>query len=140
MGALTEALGKTKKSTFGKIPTRGNFGKKKSYIKKKSKKHLATPDERDQLEWMKEANFPCFICGRYDRNQNHHLKLNETEKIHNSSCRKDHTKLVPVCWEHHFGDVASFHGNRKGLEKLYTKESLLIISGKYRENYLDFTS
>ena len=114
------------------------FNTRKHHLKKKSEKSLATPDERNQLSWMKEADLPCFFCGGYDRNQNHHLKFNETEKIHNSSCKKDHTKLVPVCNEHHFGSVASFHGNRKGLEELYTKESLLIISGKYRENYLEF--
>ena len=121
---------------FGKRPSRGSFGKNRKTLKKKSAKKLATDDELDYLQYMKDMDFPCFICDKHDRNQNHHLRFDDTDRLHTSSGVRDHTLLVPVCWEHHYGKEASFHGSKYGLAKRYTKEKLISISRKYYEDYL----
>lgn len=134
MGVLSKSQGKEKVKTFGKIPSRGDFGKKKSYIKKKSVKSLASSEDKDYLEWLKNQEYCCFVCGKINFNDPiewHHVKLRSSDK-------KDHTRLIPLCGaEHHrLGKDLSPHGSPKKWRETYTIESQLLYAEKIHKQYL----
>ncbi len=102
MGILSDSLGKKKELGFGKRPSKGSFGKKKSFIKPK---RITTDDEKAYLNWYKEIYQVCFICGKFATDR-HHIKLRSTDK-------KNHKRLLPLCREHHMGSEFSPHGTPK---------------------------
>jgi len=71
-----------------KAPT---FGTKKSVIKKKSN---TSKEDKSYLKWFSNQDIPCFVCGTLLNVDGHHIKRDSTS-------RKDHTKLLPLCKYHH---------------------------------------
>jgi len=133
---------------FGKKPSSGSFGKnktssekkelfnhssikpktakvsKRKIIKKKSEKNLATPEEKEFLDWLKEdfqyEKYPCFVCNNLNTNDSiewHHVKKY-------SSDAKNHKRLIPLCGnEHHrLGTTLSPHGTPKKWRETYSME------------------
>ena len=87
------------------------FGKKKSIFKKKSR---VEQNDLDYLKWAKQQPLECFVCGN-NQTQLHHIKKNSTDK-------KNHKELLPLCVEHHLGNVLSPHGTPSKFRETYTME------------------
>ena len=87
------------------------FGKKKSVFKKKAK---VLSDDRDYLSWLKDNDVvksQCFVCGS-DNVQFHHIKRDSTDK-------KDHKRVIPLCSKHHTGWELSPHGTPARWREVY---------------------
>ena len=125
MGIFSKANGKAKKSTFGKKPTKWN---------NKGIQRIATDSEVEYLSWLKSQELFCIACGKL-ATELHHLKFDESNKIHTSTAKKDHKLVVPLCCEHHTGNKCSFHGNKKEMAKLFTKDSLIVIANKIYQKW-----
>lgn len=111
-----------------------NSGKKSKGLSKISEKKKASSEDIEYLNYMKSLDLPCAICGGIGE-ELHHLRLDDSDRLHTSSGKRDHKLILPVCREHHTGKEASFHGNKYGLAKLVTKEFLLAIANGYYERY-----
>lgn len=111
MGIFSQANIKgDKKLPFGKRPSKGGFGKKKSYINKKSKKALASKEDREYLQHSKNQELKCWVCGAFAHDR-HHIKEYSSDK-------KNHKQILPLCKKHHTGSELSPHGTpRKWREK-----------------------
>ena len=118
---------KKEKVPFGRRPSKGNFGKKRSALNKKSKKHLATPKERSYLTWFKKQKFSCIVCGSYET-ESHHIKEHSSDK-------KNHFELLPLCREHHTGKNLSPHGTSRLFKKYYPMEKQRKMSKKYYKQF-----
>jgi hypothetical protein len=99
-----------KKPFAGKDKNRSGSKKecvKSERIKKKysaKNKKLITAEDKKYLEWLQFQSFCCFVCGVGSGIEMHHVKKHSVDK-------KDHTKLIPLCIEHHrLGSVLSAHG------------------------------
>ena len=119
---------KEKKIPFGQRPSKGKFGLKKSHIQKKSKKSLATDEDRKYLQWFKEQGFSCMICGSLET-ESHHVKEFSSDK-------KNHKELLPLCREHHTGKKLSPHGTSRLFRKHYPIEKQREIASGYYKEYL----
>ena len=114
------------KSTFGKRPSRGNFGKKISPIKKKP---TTTPEDQAYLSWLNDQHyFTCFVCNQQNGIEWHHVKEHSTDK-------KNHKRLIPLCGvEHHREGSLSPHGTPKLWRATYTmREQNRRADGIYQE-------
>ena len=131
-------LGITKEQQLkqNKIKKEPLFGKKSYNWNNKGIQRITTDDELEYLNWLKSQQLQCIVCGSYAV-ELHHLKLNDSDNIHSSSVAKDHTKIIPICTKHHTGKECSFHGNKKELAKLFTKEALLIIANRLYNEFLE---
>jgi len=94
---------KASNGSFGKGPSQGDFGKEKSVIMPKPK---AKESELSYLQWLHEDaqlhTCLCMVCNRPVQDW-HHIKLNSTDK-------KNHKRLIPLCKAHHVGNTLSPHG------------------------------
>ena len=120
-----------KKDKVKKVLT---FGKKKSCLKKKSKKSLLTKEEQDYLTWLQgRENSVCFVCGKRKFNDDlewHHVK-------NSSSDKKNHFRLIPLCGHlHHRNGDLSPHGNAKRWRETFTLEMQLIYATEIHLEYL----
>ncbi len=111
------------------------FGKKKSCLKKKSKKNLLTKDEQDYLNWLQNREESvCFVCGKRNFNDDlewHHVK-------HSSSDKKNHFRLIPLCGNvHHRNGDLSPHGNAKKWKETFSLELQLKYAAEIYLEYLD---
>lgn len=110
MGIKSQALGISKERLpFGKRPNKGSFGKKRTAIKPK---RIATDEELKYLKWIKSQDLECFVCGSSNVVL-HHIKEKSTDK-------KNHKRLLPLCINHHTGEVFSPHGTPILWRKQYT--------------------
>ena len=122
----------TKKVKKVKVST---FGKKKSCLKKKSKKSLLTKEEQDYLTWLQgRENSVCFVCGKRNFNDDlewHHVK-------NSSSDKKNHFRLIPLCGHlHHRNGDLSPHGNAKRWRETFSLQVQLIYAAEIHLEYLD---
>lgn len=113
MGVKSKALGTEKIPTFGKT-SKGSFGKKKTKWNNKGTKRKTTDKELEYLNWCKEQDLKCIVCNS-NNTQLHHIKRNSSDK-------KDHTKIIPLCLEHHIGNKISPHGAKENFFKRYPWE------------------
>lgn len=94
---------KVSNGDFGKGPSKGSFGKDPSIIKLKPK---AKASELSYLQWLHEDaqlhTCLCMVCDVPVQDW-HHVKLNSTDK-------KNHKRLIPLCKAHHVGRTLSPHG------------------------------
>lgn len=110
MGIKSQALGISKeKPPFGKRTNKGSFGKKRTAIKPK---RIATDEDLEYLEWIRNQGLVCFVCGSSNV-VFHHIKEKSTDK-------KNHKRLLPLCANHHTGEVFSPHGTPILWRKQYT--------------------
>ena len=120
-----------KKDKAKKVST---FGKKKSCLKKKSKKSLLTKDEQDYLTWLQgRENSVCFVCGKRNFNDDlewHHVKNSLSDK-------KNHFRLIPLCGsKHHKNGELSPHGGARKFRETFTYEEQLFYAAKIHLEYL----
>ena len=120
-----------KKDKAKKVST---FGKKKSCLKKKSKKSLLTKEEQDYLTWLQgRENSVCFVCGKRNFNDDlewHHVK-------NSSSDKKNHFRLIPLCGHlHHRNGDLSPHGNAKRWREIFSLEVQMKYATDIYEEYL----
>lgn len=121
-----------KKDKVKKVST---FGKKKSCLKKKSKKSLLTKEEQDYLTWLQgRENSVCFVCGKRDFNDDlewHHVKQSSSDK-------KNHFRLIPLCGHlHHRNGDLSPHGNAKNWKSTFSLEVQLIYAAEIYLEYIN---
>ena len=109
---------------FGKRPSKGSFGKKRISFKPK---RITNDDELAYLNWAKEQDLRCMVCGSMSF-ELHHLKQASSDK-------KVHYKVMPLCREHHTGNKFSIHGTKKDFFEVYTWESQNIIADKLYKKY-----
>ena len=120
-----------KKDKVKKVST---FGKKKSCLKKKSKKSLLTKDEQDYLTWLQgRENSVCFVCGRRNFSDDlewHHVKQTSSDK-------KNHFRLIPLCGHlHHRNGDLSPHGNAKKWKATFSLQVQMEYATDIYEEYL----
>lgn len=78
----------------------------------KNKKRI-TDEEKDFLEWLKNQQLNCFVCGTKNGIELHHVK-------ESSSCRKNHKRVIPLCGvEHHRLGKYAVHVNKKWFFEKY---------------------
>lgn len=111
------------------------FGKKKSCIKKKSKKNLLTKDEQDYLNWLQNREESvCFVCGKRNFNDDlewHHVKYSSSDK-------KNHFSLIPLCGHlHHRNGDLSPHGNAKRWKETFSLEVQIIYAAEIHLEYIN---
>lgn len=87
------------------------FGRKKSILKKK-----ANVDQQDlkYLDWLNKNvhGLTCLVC-KSPNIEWHHVKRDST-------CKKDHKRLIPLCYLHHRVSVEfSAHGTTKLFRETY---------------------
>jgi len=81
----------------------------------KNKKKI-TDEDKDYLEWLQHQNYKCFVCGKQNGIEWHHVKLHSTDK-------KNHKRLIPLCGnEHHRLGELSPHGNPKKWRETFSME------------------
>jgi len=103
----------TKKDKKVKVST---FGKKKSCLKKRSAKNKISKEEKEYLDWLQNQSFSCFVCGKQNGIEWHHVKKFSSDK-------KNHFRLIPLCGgEHHRLGKLSPHGNAKLWRETYSYE------------------
>ena len=113
-------IGITKENQLkhNKKPKVKTFGVNKSFIKKKSTKHLATTHEKAYLSWLHVQEVPCFICEKMGNNiEWHHVKEHSSDK-------KNHLSLIPLCGNecHRLGSY-SVHGNPRWFRDTFPIEA-----------------
>jgi len=83
---------------------------KKSQTKRHGRIRDDTPvsfisNDGEYLTWLHYQQYPCFVCGKQNGIEWHHVKRDSTDK-------KDHKRLIPLCGnEHHRNGKLSPHGN-----------------------------
>jgi len=134
-----------KESTFGKKPFKGKqknrTGNKKVTVARikpkpsaKNVKKLSSEDEA-YLEYLQELDAVCFVCGKKNGIEWHHVKLYSSDK-------KNHKRLIPLCGvEHHrLGMELSAHGTPKKWRETYSMDEQNAyadeIYNKYKEGLL----
>lgn len=102
------------------------FGKKKSILKKVAK---VSQEDLDYLSWVRSLSRPCIVCGSL-LVQWHHVKRDST-------CKKDHKRLLPLCEEHHTeSKELSAHGTPVLFRDVYSMEYQYAYADKLYEFYL----
>ncbi len=124
MGLLSDSLGKKKELPFGQRPSKGSFSKKKSRMKVK---RVTNDSELEYLNWAKNQDLRCMVCGSGDF-QLHHLKRSSSDK-------KNHFMVIPLCLEHHIGKEMSPHGAKKIFFEVYSWEWQVRYSKNLHKNY-----
>lgn len=84
---------------------------------KKIKKEKITDQEKQYLNWLNEnrSTFKCFVCNRSISIEFHHIKNRSTDK-------KVHTKLIPLCMDHHRYNKLSPHNGPKLWRETYSMQ------------------
>ena len=87
---------------------------KPKYNGKNKKK--TTDEDKEYLEWLQHQNYKCFVCGKQNGIEFHHIKEYSTDK-------KNHKRLIPLCGvEHHRLGELSPHGNPKRWRETFSIE------------------
>lgn len=130
MGIFSQANKKEeKKLPFGLRTNKGDFGKKKSYINKKSKKSLASKEGREYLQYSKEQELPCWICGKFAHDRHHPKEFSSDKKVH--------TQILPLCKEHHTGNELSPHGTPRKWREKFPIDFQRKEGDRYYQEYLN---
>jgi len=113
------------------FPTHGRIKDKavstfnrKNPIKKKT---TTTTEEREYLSWLQTIEANCMVCNK-NADHWHHVKLNSTDK-------KNHFELIPLCIDHHVGNELSPHGTPKKWRQKFSMEGQLAKAYYYYELY-----
>jgi len=75
-----------------------------------------TKKEREHLAWV--ASQPCIICGKPPPSECHHVRTVSNRK-------RDHTRVLPLCPDHHRGQMSIHNCKGQFTEKHGTQEYLL---------------
>ena len=82
------------------------------------KKPIANDEEKEYLNWLHEdaqmLKYKCFVCGE-PVEEYHHVKLNSSDK-------KNHKRVLPLCKFHHTDGEPSPHKTAKKFRGLYPME------------------
>lgn len=107
------------------------FGKKRTFLKKSSDKNKITKEEQQYLDWLQNQSYGCFVCGKQNGIEWHHVKKSSTDK-------KNHVRLIPLCRiEHHRLGKLSPHGGPKLWKETYTYEEQLMFAAGIHLRYLN---
>jgi len=136
--------------TFGKNPRKGknrnrSGNTKNSFLSSEEKivserikpkfsgktPSLLTGADRKYLRYLQSLDVVCFVCGEQNGIEWHHVKRDSTDK-------KDHTRLIPLCGvEHHrLGAELSAHRTPVKFRETYPVEVQMEYAAKIYENYL----
>ena len=119
----------TKKEQLKKVKKKkvSTFGKK-NILKKKSQN--LSKDEKDFLNWLQNQSYGCFVCGQQNGIEWHHVKKSSSDK-------KNHVRLIPLCFMHHRLGRLSPHGGPKLWKETYTYEEQLLAAAAIHLRYLN---
>lgn len=100
---------------------------KKPSMKNKSK---INQWDKEYLDWLNDNRdmFTCLVCGTSKAIEFHHVKNKSTDK-------KDHTRLIPLCMEHHRYSDLSPHGGANKFRETYPLEMQLKFAKAIHKNY-----
>jgi len=82
--------------------------------------------EEERIHLLRVKRLPCSICHKAAPSQAHHTDTK-------MGLKKDHNKVIPLCYEHHQGKKGIHHLGRKTWETAYNSEDYHLR--KTRENY-----
>jgi len=96
----------------------------------KNKKKI-TQDDKDYLEWLQNQNYVCFVCGKQNGIEWHHVKEYSTDK-------KNHKRLIPLCGidHHRLGDLSP-HGNPKRWRETFDMVLQNDFADEIYDEYID---
>lgn len=86
--------------------------------------------EREYLDYFALSIKPCFVCETIENVQGHHVKEHSTD-------RKDHTKLLPLCEEHHTGTTFSPHGTPRSWREAYSIEFQREVAEMHFDEFME---
>lgn len=104
------------------------LSKKQQLYKNKAPK--ISTIEREYLNWLQEQNPNCFICSTSMNIEMHHVKFKSTDK-------KNHKRLIPLCVEHHKGNVLSPHGTPSKWRKTISMLRQELYADSLYESFLE---
>jgi len=86
------------------------------------------------LQWLQERDTKCFVCGKQNGIEWHHVKEYSTDK-------KNHKRLIPLCGvEHHrLGDLSP-HGNPKRWRETFTMQQQNEFADEFYKEYKELIS
>ena len=100
---------------------------KPKYNGKNKKK--TTDEDKEYLEWLQHQDYKCFVCGKQNGIEFHHIKEYSTDK-------KNHQRLIPLCFMHHrLSNDISAHGTPKKWRETYTMEQQNEVADKIYQDY-----
>lgn len=116
-----------------KDQTKSNRLKKPYNGKNRNRKgntNIAANDKK-YLEYLKNTSYACFVCGKHNGIEWHHVKRDSTDK-------KNHKRLIPLCGvEHHrLGNVLSAHGTPKKFRATFSMEFQNSYADEIYEEYI----
>ena len=90
-----------------------------------------TNEDKEYLAWLQLQDYNCFCCGKQNGIEYHHVK-------ENSSDRKDHTLLIPLCGVecHRLGQTLSAHGTPKKWREVFPIHKQKLAAAKIYADYL----
>jgi len=90
-----------------------------------------TAKDKLYLQWLQERDTTCFVCGKQNGIEWHHVKRDSTDK-------KNHKRLIPLCGvEHHrLGDLSP-HGNPKKWRETFSMDFQNEYADEIYEEFLN---
>lgn len=97
----------------------------------KNKPKISSQEKR-YLSWLQtqNGNVKCFVCGTNNGIEFHHIKNKSTDK-------KNHKKLIPLCYEHHRTGTPSPHNTPKLFRDMFPIEEQEVVADKLFEEFLE---
>lgn len=110
-----------------KQQTKSNRLRPKPSMKNKPK---ITDEDKEYLGWLQLQTFNCMVCNTNYGIEYHHTKEHSTD-------RKDHKRLIPLCYYHHRTSTElSAHGTPSLFRKKYPMEVQYELADKIYSEYL----
>ena len=110
-----------------KAQTKSNRLKPKASMKNKCK---INDEDKRYLEYLQHQILGCMVCKTSLGVEYHHVKEHSTD-------RKDHKRLIPLCYYHHrTSNDLSAHGTPKKFKKLYSMEAQYELADSIYNRYL----
>ena len=107
-----------------------SFGKDSKPMKqtKMKPKRTTTDEESEYLNWQKEQEHTCFVCGTGMGIELHHVRRDSTSK-------KSHFRIIPLCFNHHTAGDFSAHKSPKKFREKYSMDIQEAYADSLYEEY-----
>jgi len=95
----------------------------------KNKKTI-TAEDKEYLEYLQTTDYCCMVCGTANGVEFHHVKEHSVDK-------KNHKRLIPLCYMHHRLDTdVSAHNAPKRFKELYPMVEQFKLADKIYAEYV----
>lgn len=114
-----------------KAQTKSNRLRPKPSMKNNRK---VSGEDKAYLEYLQTTSYTCMVCGTGMNIEWHHVKRDSSDK-------KDHTSLIPLCYMHHrLSDKISAHGTPKLFRQTYPVDAQRVLARKIYDEYLSLSN